>query len=310
MQFWTMAKRPQLNENLISDAKRKPERNERQGERWCKRKLAMKSIAVSINPQSICRVCFFSSFIPSHFLPDQNGMYFHLHRLQRRFVEERWRWWWLTNTGFLKLVDSIAHNDDLNSGRLCKVFNFVCKFFQYFQCLFSFPATFSSHTRLAFSSSFSSSGKWFFLFSKIITLPLTETFSFVAHLKRADDNPAIENHFLYFHLCRLHKLVTEHRQRMNECDRERDMRRHNEIIPNHSGAVWMWRCSPFDGSTENESASRPMLREGFVCSFFGWRKEEKMKLNSVVFWCCVWRGWIMCGDWEKRNQEPGLRLMA
>lgn len=67
-------------------------------------------------------------------------------------------------------------------------------------------------------------------------------------------------------------------------------------------------------STDQLKMIQPAGRrsERFFVYIFGWRKEEKMKLNSAVFCSDVVcdAGWIICGDWEKRNRELGLRLMV
>lgn len=64
----------------------KARKSERQGEWWCKRNSRWNPSSPSTrNPSAE-----FASFISSRFLPDQNGIFFHLHR---RLPVKMYRWW-------------------------------------------------------------------------------------------------------------------------------------------------------------------------------------------------------------------------
>lgn len=64
-----------------------------------------------------------------------------------------------------------------------------------------------------------------------------------------------------------------------------------KLFPINTGSLWnvkMFTVRRINWKWISQQAD--VARGIFVFFFFGWRKEEKMKLNSVVFWCCVWRG--------------------
>ena len=77
-------------------------------------------------------------------------------------------------------------------------------------------------------------------------------------------------------------------------------------ISNHSGTRNEWRCSPFDGSTENDSASRPTRGIFCVMLYIFFRvkegRENETQLRSCSDVVCD-AGWIKCGDWEKRKTQ-------
>lgn len=136
-----------MNRNGILDAESTKEWATRR--MMVQKELAMKPI-VSINPKSICRVCFFHFFSFSTW-PEWNFFPSSPSPAREDVSLVEWRWW-LTNTGFLKFVDSIALGDDLNSGNDDSPRPFSVQMIpRYFYVYFPFRQF--SHTIWFFSSS-------------------------------------------------------------------------------------------------------------------------------------------------------------
>lgn len=79
---------------------------------WCKREKPRWSTIAS-NPKSICRRLLLPSFVSFSTWPEwnQNGMSRRILKMCFFYIFFWRRWWWrLTNTGFLKFVDSIARS--------------------------------------------------------------------------------------------------------------------------------------------------------------------------------------------------------
>lgn len=113
-----------------------------------------------------------------------------------------------------------------------------------------------------------------------------------------------------FHLCELHKIFLTQSRRVAQtrlrATGERAKRRDTiKIISNHSDYmnVKMFTVRRINWKWFSQQAD---VARGILCVFFCISGEgRKRKWNSILLCSDVVcdAGWIMCGDWEKRNRD-------